>query len=203
MLWCPLFEKILGVGGAWIHSLKWICILSVTEASRYIRKKVMCMCSSYIFFCACVQSLGPLVRTTQHLGVPESWALSTTFCASLVLQRTDLLPLFFQSYVVGFPTPGQFGVLAATSFSSLSVFTPAVPFDGLPPLPFSLPDSSVRSVSSKTLACIICQMDMLLDLLPIPVAQWLRVSFQSWFHYLLAVWPWASGSTFLRPFCPL
>ena len=159
------------------------CILSVTEASKYIRKKVTRTWFRLMVFVPMCKTRCPL--SEQLLGVSESWALASSFGASsssLKGKPTCILSvLCFGIFNL------CFGPRATASFSSLSVFNPAVPFDDLPCPPTLL---------SSWLFCRIhliqdphwhhYQMDKLLDLLPVPFVQRLRVSPQSWFHYLLA-----------------
>ena len=141
----------------------------------------------------------PLPEPHGSFGVPKLRLCVLHSVQVQVLWWADLL-LVFQSYVLGSSAPGQYAYLLPRF--PFSAFTPAVALDDLPPPGLSLPDSSVTSTSSET-PLALSPMSVLRDLLGTPVAQWLRVEFQSRFHRLVARWPWASGFTFPSLFCHL
>lgn len=105
---------------------------------------------TFFFFAPVHKAWCPLPELHSPSAVPESWALATTFCVSSSSLKgrpasSSFSELFWDSYHLG-------KVLRTSSFSFLSVFTPAVPLSpgDLPPLPLSVPDDSLKSTSSKS-----------------------------------------------------
>lgn len=126
MLWSPLFEKTRWAGGhEFTHSLKWICILSVTKASKYFRKIVVHVCSRYVFLPLYIKAGAPCQNCTDPLGSQNHGLCLLHSVQVQVLWRADLLPLLFQFYILRFPTPRQFHYLLlhfSLSVSSFSLF---------------------------------------------------------------------------------